>query len=82
MANMNQEQRDLLHQLEVADAEYNAYVEALEEELAQKKWEAREKTRNLVREARNASVPYRQIGIALGTSDHQTIKNFESDRRK
>lgn len=82
MAVMNEKQTELLKMLEGARVIYDNFEEELAYEVADRKWEARADTRRLVREAREAGVPYRQIGIALQTSDHRTLKDYEKDVRR
>lgn len=82
MAVMNEKQTELLKMLEGARVIYDNFEEELACEVADRKWEARGDTRRLVREAREAGVPYRQIGIALQTSDHRTLKDYEKDVRR
>lgn len=82
MAVMNEKQTELLKMLEGARVIYDNFEEELAFEVADRKWEARGDTRRLVREAREAGVPYRQIGIALQTSDHRTLKDYEKDVRR
>lgn len=82
MAKMSDKQLELLSMLETAREVYDAFENSLAREVADRKWEAKADTRRLIREAREAGVPYRQIGFALGTSDHQTLKNLEKDIRK
>lgn len=82
MAVMNERQQELLSKLEHARVTYEAYEEWLAQQVADSKWEKKEEMRNLVREARDAGVPYRQIGFALKTSDHRTLKDYEKDVRR
>lgn len=82
MAIMNQDQRALLTALDEARATYEQFEEELAQEVADRKWEAKENIRHLVREARKNNVPYRRIGFALETSDHRTVKDLEHDRRR
>ena len=82
MALLNEEQQALVTKLEEARVVYDTFEEELRKEVADRKWEARAETRRLVREARAAGVPMRQIGIALDTSDHRTLKNYENDVRR
>lgn len=82
MAKMNESQEELIGQLVHARADYEKFEEDLVQEVADRKWEAKKTIRDLVRTARAAQVPYRRIGIALGTSDHQTLRNYEADIRK
>lgn len=82
MAIMNDEQQDLLTQLEEARVVYETFEAALAEEVADRKWEEKKNMRRLVREARAAGVPMRQIGFALRTSDHATLKSYENDVRR
>lgn len=79
MAVMNEEQSELLQQLEHVRAEYELFEEALAQEVIERKHEAKRDIRRLVREARAADVPYRRIGIAIQTSDHRTIKEYEKE---
>ena len=82
MAIMSESQQDLLDQLEEARVEYETFEEALNQEVADRKWEKKTSIRRLVREARASGVPMRQIGFALKTSDHATLKNYENDVRR
>lgn len=82
MTKMNTQQEDLLAELERARTQYEHFEELLAAEVADRKWEAKQHIRSLVREARGHGVPYRRIGIALDTSDHQTLKNYETDTRR
>lgn len=82
MAKMNDKQDSLISQLEYARVIYEQFEEDLAQEVADRKWEAKEHIRNLVREARGEGVPYRRIGMALDTSDHQTLKNYETNTRR
>lgn len=82
MANMNDKQEALLSQLEDARVNYEKFEEDLANEVANRKWEAKAQIRDLVREARGEGVPYRKIGFALQTSDHNTLKNYETNTRK
>lgn len=79
MAVMNEKQTELLHQLEHARATYEAFEAALAREVTERKREAKSEIRALVREARGVGVPYRQIGIAIQTSDHRTLKEYEKE---
>ena len=78
---MNDAQEDLLKQLETARVVYEDFEEALRKEVADQKWERKADIRRLVREARGLGVPMRQIGFALKTADHKTLKNYENDVR-
>lgn len=82
MAIMSESQQDLLDQLEEARVEYETFEEDLNQEVADRKWEKKTSIRRLVREARASGVPMRQIGFALKTSDHATLKNYENDVRR
>ena len=82
MAKMNEKQEALLSQLEYACVNYEKFEEDLANEVADRKWEAKAQMRDLVREARGEGVPYRRIGFAIQTSDHNTIRNYETDTRK
>ena len=82
MAIMSESQQDLLDQLEEARVEYETFEEALNQEVADRKWDQKTSIRRLVREARASGVPMRQIGFALKTSDHATLKNYENDVRR
>ena len=82
MANMNDKQEALLSQLEDARVNYEKFEEDLANEVANRKWEAKAQIRDLVREARGEGIPYRKIGFALQTSDHNTLKNYETNTRK
>ena len=82
MAKMNDKQEALLSQLEDARVNYEKFEEDLAAEVADRKWEAKAQMRDLVREARGEGVPYRRIGFAIQTSDHNTIRNYETDTRK
>ena len=82
MAVMNEQQQELLNELEAARASYEAYEARLMQDLSDAKWAAKQDIRHLVREAREAGVPYRQIGFALKTGDHRTIKDYEQDIRR
>ena len=81
MAVMNDAQEELLGKLANARDTYSEFEEQLNAEVAQRKWEAKTRIRDLVREARAAGVPYRQIGNALATADHKTLKDYEQDVR-
>ena len=82
MAVMNEKQAELLRLLEDARVIYEQYEEELAQRIADEKWENKADIRRLVREARDAGVPYRQIGFALQTSDHNTLKQYEKDIRR
>ena len=82
MAIMNDKQNELLKKLEGARVTYDQFEEELAQRVADEKWERKAEIRELVREARDAGVPYRQIGFALQTSDHVTLKNYEKDIRR
>lgn len=82
MAVMNDRQNELLKKLEGARVTYDSFEEALAQRVADEKWERKTEIRELVREARDAGVPYRQIGFALQTSDHNTLKQYEKDIRR
>lgn len=82
MAVMNEKQTELLALLDGARVIYESFEEELAFEVANRKWTAKSDIRRLVREARDAGVPYRQIGIALQTSDHRTLKEYEKDVRR
>lgn len=82
MAVMNDKQNELLKKLEGARVTYDQFEEDLAQRVADEKWERKAEIRELVREARDAGVPYRQIGFALQTSDHVTLKNYEKDIRR
>lgn len=82
MAKMNDKQEALLSQLEDARVNYEKFEEDLAAEVANRKWEAKAQMRDLVREARGEGVPYRKIGFALQTSDHRTLKDYETNTRK
>lgn len=82
MAVMNDIQQELLSRLERARVTYDQFEEELAQRVADEKWERKAEIRELVREARDAGVPYRQIGFALQTSDHVTLKNYEKDIRR
>lgn len=82
MAVMNDEQTELLKKLEDARVTYEHFEVELAQRVADEKWERKAAIRELVREARDAGVPYRRIGIALQTSDHVTLKNYEKDIRR
>lgn len=82
MAVMNDKQQEILRKLELARVTYEAFEEELAQRVADAKWEKKAEMRDLVREARDAGVPYRQIGFALQTSDHNTLKNYEKDIRR
>lgn len=82
MAVMNEKQSELLRMLEGARVIYEQFEEELAERVADEKWEEKADIRRLVREAREAGVPYRQIGFALQTSDHNTLKSYEKNIRR
>lgn len=82
MAVMNEKQGDILHRLEKARASYEQFEVELAQRVADEKWERKKELRDLVREARQEQVPYRQIGFALQTSDHRTLKDYEQDIRR
>lgn len=82
MAKMNKTQESLISQLEHARVIYDTFEEMLAQEVADRKWEAKEHIRRLVREARDAGVPYRRIGFALKTSDHNTLVSYYEDKRR
>lgn len=82
MTKMNTRQEELLTELEDARTHYEKFEALLAAEVADRKWEAKAHIRSLVREAREYGVPYRRIGIALDTSDHLTLKNYETDTRR
>ena len=82
MAILNEEQTSLVSQLEQARVVYDTFEEALRKEVSDRKWEEKANIRRLVREARLAGVPMRQIGFALKTSDHKTLKDYENGVRR
>lgn len=82
MAVMNEKQVELIRELELARVTYDTFEEELATEVANRKWDAKAGMRELVREARDAGVPYRRIGMALQTSDHRTLKEYERDLRR
>lgn len=82
MAVMNDKQQEILRKLELARVTYEAFEAELAQRVADAKWEKKTEMRDLVREARDAGVPYRQIGFALKTSDHNTLKQYEQDIRR
>lgn len=82
MAIMNDTQQEILGELAAARVTYEQFEEDLAQRVADEKWERKAEIRELVREARDAGVPYRQIGFALQTSDHVTLKNYEKDIRR
>lgn len=82
MAVMSDKQLEILQELERARERYEAFEEDLAKRIADIKWDKRAETRSLVREAREAGVPYRQIGFALKTSDHNTLKQYEQNIRR
>lgn len=82
MAVMNDKQSELLKMLEGARVINEEYEVVLAQRLADDKWEGKADIRRLVREAREAGVPYRQIGFALQTSDHRTLRMYEEDKRR
>lgn len=82
MAVMDGIQQEILSRLERARVTYDQFEEDLAQRVADEKWERKTEIRELVREARDARVPYRQIGFALQTSDHVTLKNYEKDIRR
>lgn len=82
MAIMTEQQQSLLDQLEEARVVYETFEEALAQEMMDRKWEEKTRIRHLVREARAAGVPFRQIGFALKTSDHKTLKDYHDNVRK
>lgn len=82
MAKMNELQESLISQLEDARVAYEKFEESLAQEVADRKWEAKTQIRDLVREARQAGVPYRRIGFALHTSDHNTLVTYYEDKRR
>lgn len=77
MAKMDETQESLISQLENARVTYDEFEAELNKEISERKWEAKENIRTLVREARKIGVPYRRIGFALKTSDHRTIQQYE-----
>lgn len=82
MAIMNEEQQSLLDQLEEARVVYEIFEDGLRKENADRKWDERANIRRLVREARAMNVPFRQIGFALKTADHKTLKDYENNVRR
>lgn len=82
MAVMDSKQQEILRKLERSRVTYEEYEEWLANWISDEKWKHKEEMRNLVREARDAGVPYRQIGFALKTSDHNTLKQYEQDIRR
>lgn len=82
MTKLHDEQLRKIEELEIARIFYAQFEEDLAIEVADRKWEAKETIRNLVREARKAGVPYSRIGTALQTSDHATLKSYEKDIRR
>lgn len=81
MAIMNDTQQEILGELEAARVTYEQFEEDLAQRVADEKWERKAEIRDLVRKARDAGVPYRQIGFALHTSDHRTLQRYEKDIR-
>lgn len=82
MVLLNDKRLELVAQLEQARVVYEGFETDLAQRIADEKWEAKSNIRRLVREARAVGVPYRQIGFALKSSDHATIKNYENDVRR
>lgn len=82
MAVMDGIQQEILSRLERARVTYEAFEEELTQRVADAKWEKKAEMRDLVREARDAGVPYRQIGFALQTSDHRTLRMYEANERQ
>lgn len=82
MAILNEEQQKILEEIENAREAYEDFEQNLSREVADRKWVAKKELRDLVRKARSAKVPFRQVGFALRTSDHRTIKDLEADRRR
>jgi hypothetical protein len=82
LAAMSKTQQDILDLLAGARSIYDEFVDKQKQEMYDERWEALADTRRLVREARDVGVPYRQIGMALGTSDHTTIKDYEVNKRR
>lgn len=78
---MNEKQDALLEQLRDARELYEQFEADLAQRIADEKWEAKADIRRLVREARSEEVPYRQIGLAIGTSDHATLVAMEQNKR-
>lgn len=82
MAVLSEAQQDVIDQLNAARVVYDQFELELRKEVADRKWAARAETRRLVRKAREMNVPMRQVGIALETSDHKTLKDYENDVRR
>lgn len=82
MAVLHEAQQTYITQLEEARVVYDKFEEDLKKEIEQRKWDAKERIRTLVQEARDLNVPMRQIGIALKTSDYATLKNYQENVRK
>lgn len=82
MTRMSETQETLISQLEHARVAYESFEATLAAEIADRKWEAKAKMRGLVRDARASGVPYRRIGFAIGSSDHKTLKDYETDTRR
>lgn len=82
MAVLSEKQTEVVKLLEDARVIYEEFEEQLAIEVADRKWDAKQDIRRLVREARDVGIPYRQIGFAIKTSDHRTIQAYEQDVRK
>lgn len=82
MAVLSEAQQDVIDQLNAARVVYDQFELELRKEVSDRKWDARAETRRLVRKAREMNVPMRQVGIALETSDHKTLKDYENDVRR
>lgn len=82
MALLSAKQQEVLDEMAAAkDVVDNLKADALAA-YQEQCWEIEGQLRELVREAREIGVPYRQIGMRLGTSDHVTIKNMEQEKRR
>lgn len=82
MAVLSDTQQAILEQLSVAKEVYDEFLEDQKRRIADEKWEMQADMRRLIREAREHGVPYRQIGFCVGTSDHNTIKDMEKNKRR
>ena len=82
MAIMSEKQQEIINKLAEAREDYDTWEQALAQEVSDRKWQKKEVIRDLVREARGEEIPYRQIGFALKTSDHRSIKDYEHNRRR
>lgn len=78
MTNLSEEQKARLQAVEDARREVEADLDTLRRQQEQERWEIQQPLILAAKAAADAGVPARQIGFALRTSDHKTIKKYTS----